>query len=310
MTARPSPRGPRHRTSARDTRARILEAALRELGRDPDSSLADIAESADVARRTLYLHFAGRSALIEGLAADAAEAIRLAIAVADRPPPDTAPPPSPALAPTPDLAAAPAPVLAPAPAPAPAPVRAPVRAPAPAPALDATSALARFVLTLWTVGDRYRTLIGLAGQDLGADRVSELLAPARDMAVRILTQGRRQGVFQTGVPPGPLSRAIEGYVLALLGSVDTGGWADDGTRAATSALIAAGVGSDTAASTVRRLRTTGQAAPPSEEESSCTSSPGTGPARRTTRPNRPAPASASDADVRPPPPSPSQLGSR
>ncbi|MFJ1809503.1 MULTISPECIES: TetR/AcrR family transcriptional regulator [unclassified Streptomyces] len=286
MTARPSPRGPRHRTSARATRARILEAALRELGRDPDSSLADIAESADVARRTLYLHFAGRSALIEGLAADAAEAIRLAIAVADRPPPDTAPPPLPA----------PAPALAPAPA------------PAPAPALDATSALARFVLTLWTVGDRYRTLIGLAGQDLGADRVSELLAPARDMAVRILTLGRRQGVFQTGVPPGPLSRAIEGYVPALLGSVDTGGWADDGTRAATCALIAAGVDSDTAASTVRRLRTIGQAAPPSEKESSCTSSPGTGPARRTTRPNRPAPASASD--VRPPPPSPSQRGSR
>ncbi|PAZ14854.1 hypothetical protein CLM62_17975 [Streptomyces sp. SA15] len=62
----PSPLPPRRR-KARTTRTRILEAARRELGRSPDSSLADIAEAAGVARRTVYGHFAGRAALGEGL---------------------------------------------------------------------------------------------------------------------------------------------------------------------------------------------------------------------------------------------------
>ncbi|MFD3616486.1 TetR/AcrR family transcriptional regulator [Streptomyces sp. NPDC058676] len=178
------------------------------LGRDPDSSLGAIAEAAGVARRTVYVHFAGRAALIEGLTADAAEAVRLATAVTRTPHPDPA------------------------------------------------TALARFVLTLWPVGDRYRMLIGLAPHDLGAQRVSELLAPARDTAAAILARGQQQGAFHTGVPPGPLSRALEAHLKALLDSVNSGIWADDGTSAATAALIAAGVDTSVAASTVHRLRAT------------------------------------------------------
>lgn len=203
MTSRPVPQAPPRR-APRATRTRILEAARRELGRDPDSSLADIAEAAGVARRTVYGHFAGRAALVEGLAEDAAEEIRLAVAVQ--------------------------------------------RVPAP----DATAALARFVLTLWPVGDRFRVLIGLA-QDLGTARIAALLSPARDTVAGILARGQRQGVFHTSVPAGPLSRALEAHLLALLDSVNSGIWADDGTSAAAAALIAAGVPSDLAVSTVRRL---------------------------------------------------------
>ncbi|GCB45384.1 TetR/AcrR family transcriptional regulator [Streptomyces sp. NL15-2K] len=204
MTSPPAPHGPRLR-GPRATRTRILEAARQVLGRDPDSGLGAIAEAAGVARRTVYGHFAGRAALIEGLAADAAEAVRLTIAATSAPHPDPA------------------------------------------------TALARFVLTLWPVGDRYRTLIGLARQDLGARRVSELLAPARETVTAILARGQYQGVFHTSVPPGPLSRALEAHLLALLDSVNSGIWADDGTGAATAALIAAGVDRGVAASTVRRL---------------------------------------------------------
>lgn len=83
--------------------------------------------------------------------------------------------------------------------------------------------------------------------------MNEVLAPARDMAASIIAQGQRQGVFQTSVPPGPLSRALEGHVLALLECVNAGTWSDDGTRTATAALIAVGADGDAAITQVRRL---------------------------------------------------------
>ncbi|MFH0177030.1 TetR/AcrR family transcriptional regulator [Streptomyces cacaoi] len=195
--------GGRRRT--RLTRARILEAARRELGRDPDSSLGDIAEAAGVVRRTVYDHFGGRSALVEGLASDATEALRRALTT--------------------------------------------VQVPGP----DAVTAMARFVLALWPVGDRCRTLLRLAPQDLGAERVNEILGPARETATAIIERGQRQGVFHTNVPPDPLGRALEGLLLALLECVNAGTWSDDGTRAATAALIAVGADGDLAAAQVRRL---------------------------------------------------------
>ncbi|MGJ5874665.1 TetR/AcrR family transcriptional regulator [Streptomyces griseiscabiei] len=207
----PPPAPPPLRRDARATRARILEAARRELTRDPDSRLEDIAGAAGVARRTVYVHFAGRAALVEGLAAEAAEAIRLAVTgAADA---------------TSDAATS-----------------------------DAATDLARLVLTVWPVGDRFRTLIRLARQDLGPDRVNALLAPARDLVTGVLARGQRQGAFQTTVPPDPLGRAIEAHLLALLDCVNRGLWADDGTGAATAALIAAGVAPDTAATKVDGLR--------------------------------------------------------
>ncbi|MEU4490746.1 TetR/AcrR family transcriptional regulator [Streptomyces purpurascens] len=183
----------RPRRPAHPTRARILEAAGRELGRDPDSSLTDIAEAAGVVRRTVYAHFAGRSALVEGLATEAAEALRHALATVAAPGPD-----------------------------------------------DAATALRRFVLALWPVGDRYRILLRLAPQDLGAARVDEILAPARDMATAIIERGQRQGVFHTRIPPAPLGRALEKLLLALLDCVNAGTWSDDGTQSARAALIAVG----------------------------------------------------------------------
>ncbi|MEJ8670303.1 hypothetical protein WKI71_23420 [Streptomyces sp. MS1.AVA.1] len=104
--------------------------------------------------------------------------------------------------------------------------------------------------------------MGLARQDLGSAQVSGLLAPARERVAGILAEGQRQGVFHGAVPPGPLSGAIEAHLLALLGTVNSGIWADDGTGAATAALIAAGVDSDTAAATVRQLHATDRIRPP------------------------------------------------
>ncbi|MGW2050857.1 TetR/AcrR family transcriptional regulator [Streptomyces sp. NPDC001858] len=196
------------------TRARILEAARRQLGRDPDSSLTDIAAAAGVVRRTVYGHFNGRAALVDGLVEDAARALRQALATRVDPVPDLGPDP----------------------------------------VSDAVVELARFVLAVWPVGDRYRMLLRLAPQDLGPERAAEILAPARDTAAAIIADGQRQGVFQTGVPPGPLSRALEGHLLGLLECVNAGTWADDGTRSATAALIAMGVDGDLAVTCVQKVR--------------------------------------------------------
>ncbi|MFF2847262.1 TetR/AcrR family transcriptional regulator [Streptomyces sp. NPDC058001] len=115
-------------------------------------------------------------------------------------------------------------------------------------------ALGRFVLAIWPIGDRYRMLLALARHDLGAERVSEVLAPARREAIGILKSGRRAGVFHDHVPADVLSTALEALVLSLLESVNTGAWEDDqGGGAAVATLIAAGVPAAHAEAEVRGL---------------------------------------------------------
>ncbi|OMI36910.1 TetR family transcriptional regulator [Streptomyces sparsogenes DSM 40356] len=73
------------RRNARSNRARILETARRELGRNPDITLEELARLAGVVRRTLFGHFPGRAALLEALAEEASEAIRDAAAAGVQP---------------------------------------------------------------------------------------------------------------------------------------------------------------------------------------------------------------------------------
>jgi AcrR family transcriptional regulator len=181
------------RRNARSNRARILAAARRELGRNPDVTLEEIARAAGVVRRTLFGHFPGRSALLEALAEEASEAVQGAVAR------------------NPDAAEAPG------------------------------RALARLVLSIWSVGDRYRLLLTLTRQALGSERVSQVLAPAREEAAAVLARGQREGVFHTHLPAAVLSYALEALTISLLESVSTGTWEDDGTRTAVATLVAAGV---------------------------------------------------------------------
>ncbi|MBZ6129925.1 TetR/AcrR family transcriptional regulator [Streptomyces olivaceus] len=76
---KPVAREPQRR-NARSNRARILATARRELGRNPDTTLEELARAAGVVRRTLFGHFPGRPALLEALAEEASEALRGATA--------------------------------------------------------------------------------------------------------------------------------------------------------------------------------------------------------------------------------------
>jgi TetR/AcrR family transcriptional regulator, mexCD-oprJ operon repressor len=49
------------------TRAAILDAAARVLGRRPDAAMADIADEAGIGRATLYRHFPTRESLLQGV---------------------------------------------------------------------------------------------------------------------------------------------------------------------------------------------------------------------------------------------------
>ncbi|MFB7085369.1 TetR/AcrR family transcriptional regulator [Streptomyces sp. NPDC056296] len=68
------------RRNARSNRARILATARRELGRNPETTLEELARAAGVVRRTLFGHFPGRAALLEALAEEASEVLRSAMA--------------------------------------------------------------------------------------------------------------------------------------------------------------------------------------------------------------------------------------
>ncbi|MEW2047626.1 TetR family transcriptional regulator [Streptomyces sp. NPDC005476] len=73
------------RRNSRSNRARILATARRELGRNPDVTLEEIARASGVVRRTLFGHFPGRAALLEALAEEASEALRGVLEAAVRP---------------------------------------------------------------------------------------------------------------------------------------------------------------------------------------------------------------------------------
>jgi len=117
----------------------------------------------------------------------------------------------------------------------------------------ADRALAYFMLRIWPVGDRYRMLLGLARRDLGAERVTEVLAPAREVVTAILERGQRDGVFHSHLPPAVLSAGLEGMTVALLEDVNTGALEDDGTRTAVATLIAAGVPEKQASAVVEEI---------------------------------------------------------
>ncbi|MFJ3669194.1 TetR/AcrR family transcriptional regulator [Streptomyces sp. NPDC090106] len=184
------------RSNARANRARILATARRELGRDPDVTLEELARAAGVVRRTLFGHFPGRAALLEALADEASETLRDAV------------------------------------------VDGALRAEGE----SAERVLARLVCAMWPVGDRYRMLLALARRDLGAERVAEVLAPARAETARVLERGQRDGVFHTHLPADVLAAGLEAMTVALLEAVNTGALEDDGGRqVAVVTLIAAGV---------------------------------------------------------------------
>lgn len=79
----PRARAANQRADARQNREAIIEAAVACLGRDPETSVARIAEEAGVGRVTLYGHFATRTELVDAAMVRALEQGEAALAEVD-----------------------------------------------------------------------------------------------------------------------------------------------------------------------------------------------------------------------------------
>lgn len=68
-----APRAANQRADAQRNRAKILAAAVTAIRKDPDASVADIADEAGVGRMTLYGHFQNRAELIDAALVESIE---------------------------------------------------------------------------------------------------------------------------------------------------------------------------------------------------------------------------------------------
>ncbi|MFJ5516189.1 TetR/AcrR family transcriptional regulator [Streptomyces griseoluteus] len=115
-------------------------------------------------------------------------------------------------------------------------------------------ALARSVLGVWEIADRYRLLIALAQRTVTVQGIRDRLAPLREEKTRVLQRGLDEGVFTSPLPAAALAFVQEQLLFAVMEAVNEGLLPPEeaGGAAAVTALTAAGVPSDTATELVAR----------------------------------------------------------
>ncbi|MGW2425713.1 TetR/AcrR family transcriptional regulator [Streptomyces sp. NPDC001709] len=132
---------------------------------------------------------------------------------------------------------------------------------------DPAEAVARSVLAIWEVADRYRLLIALAQRTVTIQGIRERLAPLRENKIRMLQRGLDEGVFSSPLPAAALAYVHEQMMFALMEAVNDGLLAarEAGRSAAVTILTAAGVPASPATALVARV---------SEEEEEKAEKPG------------------------------------
>jgi AcrR family transcriptional regulator len=116
-------------------------------------------------------------------------------------------------------------------------------------------AVARSVLTVWEVADRYRLLIALAQRTVTVQGISERLAPVRRSSTEMLQRGLDQGVFSSALPAPALAYVHEQMLFAVMEAVNDGLLPprDAGRSAAVTVLISCGVPAAEATELVAKL---------------------------------------------------------
>ncbi|MFJ4813358.1 TetR/AcrR family transcriptional regulator [Streptomyces longwoodensis] len=120
---------------------------------------------------------------------------------------------------------------------------------------DPAEAVARSVLSVWEIADRYRLLVALAQRTVTMQGIRERLSPVRANSVRLLQQGLDQGVFASALPAPALAYVHEQILFALMEAVNDGllSTREAGRSAAVTVLTAAGVPAATASDLVTEV---------------------------------------------------------
>ncbi|MDL5203882.1 TetR/AcrR family transcriptional regulator [Streptomyces sp. ALI-76-A] len=120
---------------------------------------------------------------------------------------------------------------------------------------DPAEAVARSVLAVWEVADRYRILIALAQRSVTMQGIRDRLTPVRQVSVELLRRGLEEGVFASPLPAPALAYVQEQTVFALMEAVNDGLLASEeaGRSAAVTVLTAAGVPASRATELVAEL---------------------------------------------------------
>ncbi|MFF8866931.1 MULTISPECIES: TetR/AcrR family transcriptional regulator [unclassified Streptomyces] len=120
---------------------------------------------------------------------------------------------------------------------------------------DPAEAVARSVLAIWAVADRYRLLVALAQRTVTVQGIRERLAPLRETKIRVLQEGLDTGVFSSPLPAPALAYVHEQMLFAVMEAVNDGLLtAEEAGRSATVAVLtAAGVPASPATSLVARV---------------------------------------------------------
>ncbi|MEU6917559.1 TetR/AcrR family transcriptional regulator [Streptomyces olindensis] len=120
---------------------------------------------------------------------------------------------------------------------------------------DPAEAVARSVLAVWEIADRYRLLVALAQRTVTMQGIRERLAPVREESVGLLRRGLDEGVFSSPLPAPALAYVHEQTLIAVLEAVNDGLLTarEAGRCAAVTVLTAAGVPASMATELVAKL---------------------------------------------------------
>ncbi|MYQ48560.1 TetR family transcriptional regulator [Streptomyces sp. SID4985] len=121
---------------------------------------------------------------------------------------------------------------------------------------DPAEAVARSVLTVWEIADRYRLLVALAQRTVTVQGIRDRLAPLRAEKAQLLQRGLEDGTFVSPLPPAALSLVHEQMLFAVMEAVNEGALPAEeaGSAAAVTMLTAAGVPAERAVELVERAR--------------------------------------------------------
>ncbi|MFD8235861.1 TetR/AcrR family transcriptional regulator [Streptomyces sp. NPDC059696] len=120
---------------------------------------------------------------------------------------------------------------------------------------EPAEAVARSVLAVWEIADRYRLLVALAQRTVTMQGIRERLAPVREESVGLLQRGLDDEVFSSPLPAPALAYVHEQMLFAVMEAVNDGLLAaqEAGRCAAVTVLTAAGVPASKATELVAKL---------------------------------------------------------